>query len=53
MWTSRFAYSSYTAGGDNYAYVDDGEIGSAEVWLDASEPSMEDGTLNYGTGFAT
>ena len=47
------AYSDYTAGGDNYANVDDGEIGSAEIWLNTSKPSLQDGTLNYGTGFQT
>jgi serralysin len=48
-----FAYSDYTAGGDSYSYVDDGEIASAEVWLNTNNPALEAGTLDYGTGFAT
>src|SRR5262245_53871219 len=48
-----FAYSDYTHGGDSYTYVDDGNIGSAEIWLSTSKPSLQPGTLNYGTGFGT
>ena len=48
-----FAYSDYTAGGDNYAYVDDGHIGSAEIWLSTSDAALQPGTLKYGTGFRT
>jgi hypothetical protein len=47
------AYSDYTAGGDSYANVDDGEIASAEIWLSTSNPALQNGTLKYGTGFAT
>jgi Ca2+-binding RTX toxin-like protein len=46
-----FAYSDYT--GDNYANVDDGHIGSAEIWLSTSDTSLQPGTLKYGTGFRT
>jgi serralysin len=45
------AYSDYTAGGDSYTDVDDGDIGSAEIWLNTSRHDVEEGTLNYGTGF--
>jgi serralysin len=47
------AYSDYTAGGESYTDVDDGDIGSAEIWLNTSKPALQDGTLNYGTGFGT
>jgi Ca2+-binding RTX toxin-like protein len=43
-----FAYSDYT---DSYTDVDDGEIGSAEIWLNTSRHDVQEGTLNYGTGF--
>jgi Ca2+-binding RTX toxin-like protein len=46
-----FAYSSVTPGGESYAEVDDGEIGSAEIWLNTSRHDVQEGTLNYGTGF--
>jgi serralysin len=48
-----FAYSDYTAGGDSYADVDDGDIGSAEIWLNTSRHDVQEGTLDYGTGFGT
>ena len=48
-----FAYSDYTAGGDSYTYVDDGTIASAEIWLNTSRHDVQQGTLNYGTGFGT
>jgi serralysin len=48
-----FAYSDYTAGGDSYANVDDGDIGSAEIWLNTSRHDVQEGTLDYGTGFGT
>jgi serralysin len=44
-----FAYSDYT--GDSHTDVDDGDIGSAEIWLNTSRHDVQEGTLNYGTGF--